>query len=306
MTKLRGKIGQVSDIDLRLLKVFCSVVENGGVSAAEISLGISRSTVGTHLKELEARLGYVVCHRGRGGFRLTANGKYVYEITKVFLHEVENFRRQINNIDDCISGQLSIATVDNIIWDESDILKKTFADFASAGAKVELTVRVLSPDEIEKALMEKRIDLGILTALHILPSLSYVRLYEEVNLLYCGSKHALYDMPDDEITDEILRHSPYVSKGYIVTEFLEQANRRLDVRATAYDVESIALLILSGEYIGFIPESYAKYWCDRGEMRPVLKDRYATSFDVMAATAKGAHKSSALNTFLSLLRQNIL
>jgi len=304
MTKLSNKIGQVSDIDLRLLKVFCSVVENGGVSPAEVSLGISRSTIGTHLKELETRLGYVVCHRGRSGFRLTTKGKEVYEITKVFLGDVEQFRRKVNSIDDSISGQLTVATVDNIIWEDTDILRKTFADFASAGSKVELTVRILSPDEIEKALLEQKIDIGILTALHILPSLSYERLYGEVNLLYCGSKHTLYNIPDDDISDEILRHAPYVNKGYSVTEFLEEANRRLDVRATAYDVESIALLILSGEYIGFIPESYARYWCDRGEMRPILRNRYATSFDVMAATSKGAHKSPALDTFLSLLRQN--
>jgi hypothetical protein len=56
MRKLTNKLGQISDIDLRLLKVFCSVVENGGVSPAEVSLGISRSTIGTHLKVLESRL----------------------------------------------------------------------------------------------------------------------------------------------------------------------------------------------------------------------------------------------------------
>lgn len=304
MTKLGNKLGQISDIDLRLLKVFCSVVENGGVSAAEISLGISRSTIGTHLKELETRLGYVVCHRGRSGFILTSKGKEIYEITRGFLGEVEKFRRQINTVEDAISGQLTVATVDNIIWEDTDVIKKTFADFASAGSKVELTVRILSPDEIEKALMEQKIDLGILTALHILPSLSYERLYDEVNFLYCGSRHPLFDVADEEISDETLRHAPYVNKGYIVTEFLEEANRRMDVRATAYDVESIALLILTGEYIGFLPESYAAYWNESGEMRAILRDRYATSFEVMAATSKGAHKSAALEMFLDLLRKN--
>jgi DNA-binding transcriptional LysR family regulator len=304
MTKLGNQLGQISDIDLRLLKVFCSVVENGGVSAAEVSLGVSRSTIGTHLKELETRLGYVVCQRGRSGFRLTSKGKEIYEITRAFLGELAKFRKQVNNIEDAISGQLTVATVDNIIWEDSDVLKKTFADFASAGSKVELTVRILSPDEIEKALMEQKIDIGILTALHILPSLSYERLFGEINLLYCGSMHPLFETPNEEVSDEILRQAPYVNKGYIVTEFLEEANRRMDVRATAYDVESIALLILSGEYIGFLPESYAAYWCNRGEMRAILPDRYATSFDVMAATSKGAHKSAALDTFLELLNKN--
>lgn len=225
MTKLTNKLGQISDIDLRLLKVFCSVVENGGVPAAEISLGISRSTIGTHLKELENRLGYAVCHRSRSGFRLTTKGKEIYKLTKGFLGEVERFRQQINSIEDGMAGELTIATVDNIIWEDTDILKKTFAAFATEGSKVYLTVRILSSDEIEKSLMEHTIDLGILTALHILPSLAYERLYSELNLLYCGSMHPLFEVDDEDITDKVLRETPYVNKGYVVTEFLEEANR---------------------------------------------------------------------------------
>ena len=151
MTKFTNKLGQISDIDLRLLKVFCAVVENCGVSPAEVSLGISRSTIGTHLKELESRLGYTVCHRGRSGFRLTSKGKDIYEFSKGFLGEVERFRRQINSIEEGIAGELTIATVDNIIWDDTDVIRKTFAAFATEGSKVNLTVKILSPDEIEKS-----------------------------------------------------------------------------------------------------------------------------------------------------------
>ena len=304
MTKLANRLGQISDIDLRVLKVFCSVVENGGVSAAEVSLGVSRSTIGTHLKDLEARLGYVVCHRGRSGFRLTSKGKEIYELTNEFLGEVEKFRRQINTIEDTISGQLTIATVDNIIWEDSDVLRKTFADFASAGSRVELIVRILSPDQIEKALLEHKIDLGIIVALHVLPGLEYESLYSEENFLYCGSLHPFFDLPDEEITEDVLKQASYVNKGYVVTEFLEEANRIMDVRATSYDVESIALLILSGKYIGFLPQSYADNWTRKNEMRVILGDRYSTIFDVMAATAKGSHNSAALSMFLDLLQKH--
>ena len=49
--------GQVSDLDLRLLRVFRAVVECGGFAAAELELGIGRSTISRHIKDLEARLG---------------------------------------------------------------------------------------------------------------------------------------------------------------------------------------------------------------------------------------------------------
>ena len=49
--------GQVSDVDLRLLRVFRNVVDSGGFAAAELQLNIGRSTISRHIKDLEARLG---------------------------------------------------------------------------------------------------------------------------------------------------------------------------------------------------------------------------------------------------------
>ncbi len=298
------RLGQVSDIDLRLLKMFCCVVEDGGISAAEVRLGVSRSTIGTHLKELESRLGLVLCHRGRSGFRLTPKGEEIYAITQEFLEELERFRSRINDVDESVSGELKIALIDNLIWEEHDILTRTFADFFAAGSKVELIVRHASPDEIEKALLDQTIDIGIVSALHSLPSLNYELLYEERNDLYCGNGHPLFAIDDHCITDDVLKSTAYVSKPYVVTEFLEAAARSMDTRASAYDVESIAMLILSGRYIGFLPHSYAANWVRAGRMRPIRPDTYSTGIGVVAAWAKSAHLSPAAESFLEIVRGN--
>src|SRR5256885_16544158 len=65
----------VSDLDLRLLRVFLAIVDAGGVSAAQASLGVGQSTLSSQLSTLETRLGFSLCERGRGGFRLTAKGR---------------------------------------------------------------------------------------------------------------------------------------------------------------------------------------------------------------------------------------
>jgi len=55
----RAILGQLKDVDIRLLRVFRVVTEAGGISAAELELNIGRSTISTHIKDLEIRLG---CH----------------------------------------------------------------------------------------------------------------------------------------------------------------------------------------------------------------------------------------------------
>ncbi len=46
----------VSDLDLRLLRIFACVVRCGGFSAAQGELGMGQSTISTHIASLETRL----------------------------------------------------------------------------------------------------------------------------------------------------------------------------------------------------------------------------------------------------------
>lgn len=61
----------LSNINLRLLRVFVTMAERGGYSAAQSELNIGLSTISSHMTALEERLGVRLCGRGRGGFRLT-------------------------------------------------------------------------------------------------------------------------------------------------------------------------------------------------------------------------------------------
>src|SRR5260221_560007 len=65
---------QLTDLDLRLIRVFLAIVDAGGVTPAQATLNIGQSTISTQLATLETRLGYRLCERGRGGFPLTARG----------------------------------------------------------------------------------------------------------------------------------------------------------------------------------------------------------------------------------------
>ena len=60
-----------SETDLRLLKVFRTVVDSGGFAAAQSELNIGTSTISSHMATLEQRLGAKLCQRGRVGFQLT-------------------------------------------------------------------------------------------------------------------------------------------------------------------------------------------------------------------------------------------
>lgn len=303
MGKRKALLGRVSDIDLRLLRIFQTVVNCGGFSAAEIDLGIGRSTISTHIGELEARLGTRLCQRGRGGFALTARGKKIYEASLGLMKSLDDFRNEVNADQDTMTGEINIGVVDNIIWDKELRLRNVFRDFSEVASNIDLTLYVLSPDEIERRLLDDRLHVGIAPVMHEIAGLSYTYLFDEINNLYCGRGHPLFDRPDSEITTADLVKSQYVKKGYAVNSNLQQANSAMGKRVVGFHVEGFALLILSGCYIGFLPEHYASVWESSGEMRRLLPKRYEAVVSFASMTARGRPYTKALDAFLACLHR---
>jgi DNA-binding transcriptional LysR family regulator len=298
----KANLGRVTDVDLRLLRIFQTVVYCGGLSAAEIDLGIGRSTISTHIADLEARLGARLCQRGRSGFALTPRGKKIYEASLGLMRSLEEFRGEVNAIHDTMTGELSIGLVDNIIWDETSGLRAAFRDFSAVAADIDLTLYILSPDEIERRLVDGRLHLGIAPLMHELPLLKYETLFDEVNYLYCGRGHPLFERPDSEITTEDLVRCPYIKKGYAVNSDLEHANSSLGKRVTGFHVEAFALLILSGCYLGFLPEHFAAVWESRGEMRRILPQCYGAVVNFALMSPRSRPQTRAESVFLQKLR----
>jgi DNA-binding transcriptional LysR family regulator len=302
MGQRKVKLGRVTDVDLRLLRIFQTVVDCGGLSAAEIDLGIGRSTISTHIAELEGRLGTRLCQRGRSGFALTNRGKKIYEASLGLMKSLDVFRNEVNENQDAMAGELNVGICDNMIWDKEARLSQVFRDFSAIGSEVDLTLYVLSPDEIEHRLIDGRLHVGIACVMHKLAALHYEHLFDELNYLYCGREHPLFNVPDSQIATADLVASQYVKKGYAVNSDLQQANTAMGKRVVGFHVEAFALLILSGRYIGFLPEHYAAIWEEKGEMRRLHPKRYEATVNFSIMTAQGRPHTVAQTAFLSTLR----
>jgi DNA-binding transcriptional LysR family regulator len=301
MGQRKARLGRVTDVDLRLLRIFQTVVNCGGLSAAEIDLGIGRSTISTHIAELEARLGTRLCQRGRSGFSLTSHGKKIYEASLGLMRSLDDFRNEVNANQDVMTGELNIGIVDNIIWDKEARLSQIFRDFSPVSSEIDLTLYVLSPDEIEHRLLDGRLHVGIACVMHELAGIAYEHLFDEMNYLYCGRGHPLFNRPDSEITTADLIRSQYVKKGYAVNSNLQLANTSMGKRVVGYHVEAFALLILSGCYIGFLPEHYADVWESKGEMRRIQPKRYGAVVSFASMTARGRPATLTQTAFLGKL-----
>lgn len=295
--KSRAVLGQLSDMDLRLLKVFKSVVECGGMAAAELELNIGTSTVSRHVKDLETRLGLVLCRRGRAGFALTPEGQRVYEETLRLLTSVDTFRSSIDDIHCRMGGQLEIAVFDKTASNPQARIAEAISRFAQQAPEVGLSVHVASISTIERGIIDGHFHVGVIPTHRTSHSLSYSDLFGETMLLYCGHRHPLFGAKHDHLTWESLRAYPFAGLGHHSPNMELSHRANLTRRATGSDEEAIALLILSGQFLGFLPDHYAVRFERQGAMQAVAPERFNYACRFVSVLRRSPQPSRATQLF---------
>lgn len=292
--------GQINPVDIKLLRVFAAIVEGGGFAAAQAQLNISPSRISTQIADLEARLGRRLCQRGRIGFSLTEEGRLVYEASQRLFASLESFRTEMGAVTGRLSGALRIGVVDNTISNPDSRLPQAIARFLERDNDLHVTLHIAAPGELERALLDRRLQLAIGAFHHHAAGLAYEPLFLEEQTLYCGRRHPLFARP--AATLEEVTAADYADRGYM--EGVRPRRRpAFRAKATAYHMEALALLVLSGRYIAYLPTHYARPWRERGDMRPLLPDEltYHSLFEV--AVRKGEHRTLVVREFLEALHR---
>lgn len=294
--------GQLSDVDLRMLRIYKTVVECGGFSAAEVELNISRAAISIAMSDLEVRLGFRLCQRGRSGFSLTEEGSEVYEYTLQLLAALQSFRTQVNALHAQLKGELSIGITDNLVTMPHMKITNALAQLKKRGPDVQVNIRMIPPNEIERGVLDGRLHIGMVPDLRPLAGLEYLPLYKERSQLYCSYQHPLFDQDDPEL--DSLSQWDAVVPAYAQTPEIKSLHQHLKATATATDREGIAFLILTDCYIGYLPEHFAERWVQQGMMRPLSTDEMFYETEFAAITRKGARANLVLETYLEELRNS--
>ncbi|WP_372399153.1 LysR family transcriptional regulator [Azospirillum sp. HJ39] len=297
MSKPSHTLPAVADADIRLLRVFLTVVECGGFSAAEVELNISRAAISQHMADLERRLGLTLCRRGRGGFRLTEEGQLAHEAALRLLAGLESFRSEINAAHGRLRGELNIGITDNLVTMPRMRVTNALRGLKREAPEVRVNIRMIPPNEIERGVLDGRLHVGVVPDRRALPGLERVTLYEEESRLYCGRGHPLFDAPAGTVTRKAVEAADAVAPTQA------QPPHALTATATATDREGVAFLLLTGCYIGFLPVHYAAQWVERGTMRALLPDTHHYRVGFSAVTKKGVPPNLVLERFMTLLER---
>ena len=297
---MRALLGNLTDTDIRLLRIFMAVVEAGGLSAAELELNIGRSTISRHLKDLELRLGMTLCRRGRAGFSMTQEGVQIYEYAQRLIASIEEFRHQVNDMHHSLQGQLAIAMFDKTVTNPACHVSEAIADFLAQAPQVQIDIHVVPVNRIEKGVLDGRYQVGIIPTHRSSSSLKYLPLFEEQMHLYCGRGHPLFDRVGEASAEEI-RAQPYAGLSFHSPNMESGRRHELNKRAVANDQEGIATLIRSGRFIGYLPDHYVEPFVNRDQIRRLQQSDFDYRCQFAALYRRSPAPTRLLETFLAAL-----
>lgn len=298
----RSLLGQISDIDLRLLKVFRTVVEAGGFAQAEIELNVSGSAISASMADLEKRLGLRLCQRGRAGFALTDEGRLAYQALLQLHTALDDFRSEINLIHEKLKGELIIGISDNLVTLPHMTVTQAMAALKAQGPDVNIDIRMLSPGIVERGVMDGQLHLGVVPQVQMVSGLLYQPLYKETSRLYCSCEHPLFALNEENVDLAMLIDQEAVGQNFAPCPAVKTLLERMRVTAKASDREGIAFMILTGLYVGFLPDHYAERWVTAGQMKAICPSLMSYEVEYAAITRKGIRPNMVLDTFLQALQ----
>ncbi|KSW25131.1 MULTISPECIES: LysR family transcriptional regulator [unclassified Pseudomonas] len=305
MAKTRSpSLGQVSDFEIRLLRIFKTIVECGSFSAAESTLGISRSAISLHMGDLEKRLGMRLCQRGRAGFALTDEGREVYRATQSLLAALEGFRAEVNELHQHLRGELNIGIINNLVTLPQMRITHALRALKASGPGVRINIGMTTPNEIELGVLDGRLHIGVVPLISPLSGLEYSPLYDERSLLFCSREHPLFEREDAGITVAEIHSCDAVAPSYRIPAEAQERHQELNASANASDREGMAFLILTGSYIGYLPDHYAADWVAQGRMRALRPERFHYDIPLTVVMRKGRRPNLVLERFLEAVAES--
>jgi len=282
VTKMSNKF--LTERNLKSLRIFCAAAEAGGFSAAEKTLSLSKASISRHIREIEEVLGVKLCERGPSGFKLTVSGIVALKNAQTALEAMSRIKMEVDNVRGILSGKIRIGIVEHIIaqFDLPQVLKA----FTEQAPGVTTDVRVMTFSQINQALRDRSLDVAIRGMYEEDSYFDFHPLFFEYQKLY------VREGLDPEGLPLIYRPHPFIYE-LLVTHKYEKG-------PTASGLEAIACLIASGQYIGILPETYAKEVSATYGLAEV-EDAAAYTNTVCAIVEKYRPPSAPIDLFVNIL-----
>lgn len=253
------------------LRVFYTVAKRLSFTKAAEELFISQPAVTKHIHELEQQLGVKVFERIGNRIKLTVAGQIMLKHAETIFTTYRNLEYDINQLKSSQGGLLPIGASTTIA---QYFIPPLLAKFHQRYADVEISLIMGNTEQIEQALLEKNIELGIIEGKSKNPLLKYVELAKDEIVLVGNARHTYGQ--DDKLIASDLKQIPLLMRehGSGTLEVILDALSQLKLKPTDLNIamymgstESIKSYLANSNCVAFLPLQAIKRELEAGDFK---------------------------------------
>lgn len=238
------------------LKVFYSVAKHLSFTQASKELYISQPAITKHIRELESLYGVRLFDRLGNKISLTDAGKLMLEHCEQILAAYRRLEYDMNLLKNEWTGDLRLGASTTI---SQYVLPPILARFTEKYPKVNVTLMDTNSRNIEQALQNHDIDLGLVEGVFRLPSLKYEPFLHDELVPVVGIQSKLAQK--DEIGLDELQQLPLVlrERGSGTLDAIEMAFDEVGLKLSSMNVrlylggtESIKSFLRCSDSLGIV------------------------------------------------------
>lgn len=249
-------LNRLQESDIKLLRVFYAVASCNGFTAAEPVLRMQRPNISAAIKKLEERLELTLCHRGRGGFQMTKEGEVVFQETRKIFNAFDNFVFNLKTLHDDFSGSITLVLMASLPTSVHAAVATAVQHTMAKFGDIHINIQTRTYSEVEQVVASGECHLVVSTFDLLKPdSMVFHSMNRSISgRLYCTKHHALASCTTEQLPSVQFERYPSIGISGLASGNYVVDDQRLSIQSYADSFEAAFAAILSGQYIGLLPD----------------------------------------------------
>lgn len=303
----------MSKLDLRKLRAFVTVVEEGSISRAAERLFIQQPPLSRLLQGLEQDFGVPLLVRQPRGVVATDAGSVLLQEARALLSRADQLEAAMQRAAQGKQGSITVGFTSSSALHSfvPEVLRRYREIYPTVSTQLEEA----GSTELLQSVLAQRIDLAFVRMpVHGMPELKVERVLQEPMLVALPARHRLATLPRDEpISLKILANEPFVLYRRPAGQGLYDAILAACFRAgfspqivqEAPRLTSCLSLVGAGLGVSIVPQSITRLGGEGMVFLPLVAQAQLSA-PLYLARREDSDASAIINTFCELLRTQLI
>ncbi|MCB1126169.1 MAG: LysR family transcriptional regulator [Verrucomicrobiae bacterium] len=293
-------------MQIESLKVFCDLAETESFTKAAQINHITQSAVSQQISSLERQFKALLIERSKKKFRLTREGKVLYDASKHIVQTFETLHTQLQELKDIISGTVRVATIYSIgLHALPPYIKRYMKSYPTVNVHVEYR----RANQVVEDVLGNVVDIGLIAYPHRDSKLDVVALPKEPMAVICHPQHPLARSKSIKLSalagQNFVAFEPDIPTRRAVDKVLREHGVQVATVMEFDNVETVKRAVEIDAGVAIVPVTTIKQEITKQTLMALKVDDADLSRPIAAIHKKNKVLSTAMKQFIALLKEEI-